>query len=247
MAPDGSGSSRTRACPTAPRWATAWTASRSPSTARRPRTDTFELEPVGRAADSMKRVLDNPTGIAAASPMTAVMGVANKGTATVDGLERGEHRQRPERRRRRSPSPTPTAATPTRSTDASGNVTASGNGHWTPGQPIALNGFELNLNGVPASGDTIAVARRRIPRATTATRWRWSRCATRPSSAATCSSTARCRAARRRPTPTRARSPTWACACRAPRRRRRSRPRPRPRPTTGRPRAASTSTRKPAA
>jgi flagellar hook-associated protein 1 FlgK len=27
------------------------------------------------------------------------------------------------------------------------------------GQPISLNGFELNLNGVPASGDTIAVSK----------------------------------------------------------------------------------------
>jgi flagellar hook-associated protein 1 FlgK len=118
--------------------------------------DSFELEPVGRAAVSMTRVLDDPTGIAAAAPMTAVMGVANKGTATVAGLDVVDT----------SNDPTLTAAINFTDatgdyaytlTDASGNVTASGNATWTAGQPIALNGFELNLNGVPASGDTISV------------------------------------------------------------------------------------------
>jgi flagellar hook-associated protein 1 FlgK len=111
---------------------------------------------VGRAAVSMTRVLDDPTGIAAAAPMTAVMGVANKGTATVAGLDVVDT----------SNDPTLTAAINFTDatgdyaytlTDASGNVTASGNATWTAGQPIALNGFELNLNGVPASGDTISV------------------------------------------------------------------------------------------
>ncbi len=118
--------------------------------------DSFELEPVGRAAVSMTRVLDDPRGVAAASPMTAVMGVANRGTATVAGLDVVDS----------SNDPTLTAAINFTDatgdyaytlTDASGNVTASGNGTWTAGQPIALNGFELDLNGVPASGDTIAV------------------------------------------------------------------------------------------
>ena len=118
--------------------------------------DSFELEPVGRAAVSMTRVLDDPTGIAAAAPMTAVMGVANRGTATVASLDVVDP----------SNDPTLTAAINFTDatgdyaytlTDASGNVTASGNATWTAGQPIALNGFELNLNGVPASGDTISV------------------------------------------------------------------------------------------
>ena len=118
--------------------------------------DTFELEPVGRAAVSMVRTLDDPSGIAAASPMTAVMGVANKGTATVSSLSVVDP----------SNDPTVTAAINFTDanggynytlTDASGNVTASGSATWTAGQPISLNGFELNLNGVPASGDSIAV------------------------------------------------------------------------------------------
>jgi flagellar hook-associated protein 1 len=125
-------------------------------------TDTFELEPVGRAAVGMKRVLDNPMGLAAASQMTAVMGVANKGTATVAGLNVV------------SPSSDPTLTTALNFTDAnggysytltdaSGTVTASGTGTWTPGQPIALNGYELSLDGVPASGDTITVAKTAHP------------------------------------------------------------------------------------
>jgi flagellar hook-associated protein 1 FlgK len=125
-------------------------------------TDTFELEPVGRAAVSMVRTLDDPNGIAAASPMTAVMGVANKGTATVSGLNVV------------SPGADPTITAAINFTDASGgfaytltdssgNVTASGNATWTPGQPISLNGFELSLNGVPASGDTIAVVKTAHP------------------------------------------------------------------------------------
>ncbi len=125
-------------------------------------SDSFELQPVGRAAVSMTRVLDNPAGIAAAAPMTAVMGVANKGTATVASLVVVST----------SNDPTISAAINFTDasggysytlTDASGTVTSSGNGTWTAGQPIALNGFELNLNGVPASGDTISVVKTAHP------------------------------------------------------------------------------------
>ena len=127
-------------------------------------SDTFELEPVGRAAVSMRRTLDDPNGIAAASPMTAVMGVANKGTATVAGLNVVSA----------SADPSVTAAINFTDanggfaytlTDAGGNVTASGNATWTPGQPISLNGFELTLNGVPASGDTLTVDKTAHPEA----------------------------------------------------------------------------------
>ena len=125
-------------------------------------TDSFELEPVGRAAVAMTRVLDDPRGLAAASAMTAVVGVANTGTATVAGLNVV------------SPASDPTLTTAINFTDAtgdyaytltdpSGTVTASGTGTWTPGQPIALNGYELSLNGVPASGDTLSVTKTAHP------------------------------------------------------------------------------------
>lgn len=124
--------------------------------------DSFELQPVGRAAVSMTRALDDPSGIAAASPLTAVVGVANKGTATVAGLGVVDA----------SNDPGVSAAIQFTDanggfsytlTDSNGNVTASGNATWTAGQPIALNGFQLNLNGVPSSGDTISVTKTAHP------------------------------------------------------------------------------------
>ena len=99
----------------------------------------------------MRRVLDDPHGIAAASPLTAA------------------------RRRRATPAPPPSASLRVVSAAADPQLTASiaftsargdyawelrdrdtnalvssGTGTWTAGQPIALNGFELSLNGVPA-------------------------------------------------------------------------------------------------
>jgi flagellar hook-associated protein 1 FlgK len=125
-------------------------------------TDRFELQPVGRAAVSMKRVLDDPRGIAAASPETAVMGVTNTGTATVAGLSVVDTSNDPSL----SVAIKFTDATGGYDytlTDSSGNVTSSGSAQWTAGSPIALNGFELNLNGVPGNGDTIAVSKTAHP------------------------------------------------------------------------------------
>jgi flagellar hook-associated protein 1 FlgK len=84
------------------------------------------------------------------------MGLANKGTATVAGLNVVSSTNDPTI----SAAINFTDATGDYNytlTDSSGNVTASGSATWTAGQPISLNGFELNLNGVPANGDTIAV------------------------------------------------------------------------------------------
>ena len=41
--------------------------------------------------------------------------------------------------------------------------TTTGTGTWSAGQPIALNGWELQLNGVPGAGDTLAVAKTAFP------------------------------------------------------------------------------------
>ena len=40
---------------------------------------------------------------------------------------------------------------------------SSGSGTWQPGQAIALNGFELSLDGVPASGDQFSVSKTAYP------------------------------------------------------------------------------------
>ncbi len=119
--------------------------------------DSFELEPVGRAAVAMTRVLDNPNGIAAAAPLTATTGVNNTGTATVASLNVVSSSSNPNLVAAISFTSAAGAYSYTLTDKTTGVVTASGTGLWTTGQPISLNGFELSLNGVPASGDTIAV------------------------------------------------------------------------------------------
>jgi flagellar hook-associated protein 1 FlgK len=124
--------------------------------------DRFLLQPVARSLNGMQVVLDDPRGIAAACPVTATLGVANTGTASIASL--------------RAVSPSlDTSLTANISfssdtgdytwqlVDGSGMVSSSGTGTWTPGQPIALNGFELQLNGVPKTGDTVSVGKTLYP------------------------------------------------------------------------------------
>lgn len=118
--------------------------------------DKFLLQPVTHVARDMVRALDKPSAIAAASPLSAVTNVANTGSATVASLG--------------VTADADTALTAEISftsdsgdyswtlTDSDGNVTGSGNGTWTAGRTIEVNGFELNLNGVPKSGDGITVS-----------------------------------------------------------------------------------------
>ena len=49
--------------------------------------DRFLLQPVAGAASGMRRVLEDPRGIAAASPVTATLGSANSGTLTIRSLD----------------------------------------------------------------------------------------------------------------------------------------------------------------
>ncbi len=125
--------------------------------------DRFVLEPVASAALNMHRVLDDPKGIAAASPVTAGVGANNTGTATVASVKAVSNTL--------NPNLTATISF----TSGTGNynwqlldtttglVTSSGSAVWTAGQSINLNGFQLNLNGVPASGDTVTVQKTAFP------------------------------------------------------------------------------------
>ncbi len=120
--------------------------------------DRFLLQPLTRAANQMRRVLADPRGLAAASPLQAVRGITNTGTAGVAALAVV------------GPGVNPQNTAIVAFTDASGSYTwelrdrssnalvGSGTGSWTAGAPIALNGFELRLDGVPANGDTCTVA-----------------------------------------------------------------------------------------
>jgi len=113
--------------------------------------DRFLLQPVAAAAQGMQTVLASTQGLAAAAPFTGSVGVANTGTATVASLVAV------------SPAYNPALSTSITFTSASGNYNwsmsdgSSGTGSWSAGTPIALNGYELNLAGVPKSGDTVSV------------------------------------------------------------------------------------------
>ena len=115
--------------------------------------DRFLLQPVSTAAQNMQTVLASPTGIAAASPFTGDVGVDNKGTATIASLTATD------------PSFDGSLSVDIQFTNDSGDfsytTSASATpqtGHWTAGSPISINGFELDLAGVPKSGDTLAIA-----------------------------------------------------------------------------------------
>ncbi len=121
--------------------------------------DRFLLQPVSGAARDMKRVLDDPRGIAAASPVTATLGTTNTGSATIGEL------------RVVSSAVNPKVSVAITFTNNSGAyaytqvdnttpppVTTTGTGTWTSGTPIAFNGWELQLNGVPKSGDTLDIS-----------------------------------------------------------------------------------------
>ena len=125
--------------------------------------DRFVLQPVSNATRSIARVLDDPSGIAAASPVAATLAIANTGTATVASLAAV------------STSVNPNLTANINFTDNVGNYsyslvdttgvqpTVNGTGTFVPGQPIALNGFELQLAGMPKSGDALVVARTAHP------------------------------------------------------------------------------------
>lgn len=130
-------------------------------------TDRFLLQPVTRAANGMARVLDDPNGLAAASPVTGTVSANNQGTATIAGLSAV------------LPSSNPGVTANVRAdisfTSNTGNysynlvdrttnaIVSSGTGTWMPGQPITLNGFRLDLNGVPKSGDIFTVDKTILP------------------------------------------------------------------------------------
>lgn len=128
-------------------------------------TDRFLLQPVTRAANGMQRVLDDPRGLAAASPVAAAVGSANTGTGTVAGLRVVDASVNPQLQASIAFTSDTGDYTWELRDAATQALTASGSGTWTPGEPIALNGFELDLAGAPRSGDTFTVAQNNHPSA----------------------------------------------------------------------------------
>ena len=124
--------------------------------------DRFLLQPVTRAANDMVRLLDDPRDLAAASPLNASAAAGNLGTASVAGLQVDT-----------APLPVPGATARITFTSDSGDYSwelfdagsallASGSATWRagdaiPAPPTDINGFTLQLAGVPRSGDVIDV------------------------------------------------------------------------------------------
>jgi flagellar hook-associated protein 1 FlgK len=125
--------------------------------------DRFLLQPVARAAAGFARVLDDPRGLAAASPLQAAAGASNTGTASVASLNVVSAAADPNQ----SANITFTSGTGDYAWELRDRVSnallTSGTGTWQAGQPIALNGFELQLAGVPSAGDTFTVTKTAYP------------------------------------------------------------------------------------
>ena len=126
-------------------------------------TDRFLLQPLTRAARSMSVALDDPRGIAAASPVTASVNAANTGSASVASLRVVDTSVNPQLTATitfNNDSGAYTWELRDRTTNA---LSSSGTGTWTAGQPIAVNGTELELAGVPKSGDAFAIEQTAYP------------------------------------------------------------------------------------
>jgi flagellar hook-associated protein 1 len=126
--------------------------------------DRFLLQPVTRAALDTRRVLDDPRGLAAASPVSAVAASANSGTARVGSVRAVSAALDPSTTTRIAF----TSATGDYSwelRDAANALVGSGAGVWDGSAPIDLNGFSLTLSGVPDLGDQFDVEATAFPAA----------------------------------------------------------------------------------
>jgi len=119
--------------------------------------DRYLLQGVATASAEMKTVLANPKGLAAAAMVTSSFAVTNTGTATVASLGVVDGNAYDPTLTARFTFNTDTGDYSYDMLDASSAVVSSGTGTWTAGQPISVNGFELQLAGVPRSGDVVSV------------------------------------------------------------------------------------------
>ena len=124
--------------------------------------DSFLLQPVARAANGMRRLLDDPRDLAAASALLATTAPGNIGTASVNSLVVNA-----------APLPVPggnARVTFTSDTgdyswevfDSSNTLLFTGTASWQagsalPAPPLNINGFSMQLSGVPRTGDVITV------------------------------------------------------------------------------------------
>jgi flagellar hook-associated protein 1 FlgK len=123
------------------------------------------LQATSTAAAEMRAVLDNPNGLAAAAAVTGSFAVTNTGTATAASLGLVDPAGHDPALTARLTFTSNTGDYSYDMVDSTNAVVSSGTGTWTAGTPINLNGFSLQLNGVPRSGDAINVGRTTAPAA----------------------------------------------------------------------------------
>lgn len=111
--------------------------------------DRFLLQPTAAAAGGIGVAIDDPSRIAAATPVKAQADLDNVGTGKVSGIKVTD-------------AANANLLTPAdiEFIDATQyTVNGSGPFTYTPGQPINANGWSLTLDGVPAAGDHFGVGR----------------------------------------------------------------------------------------
>ncbi|MFA5941916.1 MAG: flagellar hook-associated protein FlgK [Sinimarinibacterium sp.] len=110
--------------------------------------DRFLVRPTALAAGDIQVSISDPSRVAAASPLRAAANVANSGSATAS-------------------TPTIDDAANVDLLDAvditftgpnTYQINGSGSFTFTPGTPISVNGWSLNLTGTPAAGDSFTVS-----------------------------------------------------------------------------------------
>jgi flagellar hook-associated protein 1 FlgK len=143
--------------------------------------DRFLLQPVSRAAQGASRALDDPKGLAAASPLTATVAATNAGTGSVASVKvtsawplsaaadaantggaalalRVDDRAQLQPQAPISLSFAAAGADLAYTWSQPGATPASGTGIWDPQQPIRINGVAVNVNGTPDAGDSFDIA-----------------------------------------------------------------------------------------
>lgn len=136
--------------------------------------DRFLLQPVAAAARNASLALDDPRGIAAASPVTATFDVDNTGTASLAALSATDATPAAAELSATITFTNDTGAYAWELRDASNALVRSGTGTWVAGQSIRSDAWtpatpaqrydwQLALNGVPRSGDVLRVGRTAFP------------------------------------------------------------------------------------
>ena len=134
-------------------------------------SDRFLLQPVSRAAQRLGVLLADPRDLAAASPLAASAAVSNIGTLSIGALSFSGSGTNPQHTATIGfTSDLGDYAWELRDRDSNAMVSA-GTGRWRAGDPIPappdpdINGFTLQLGGLPKSGDRVIVERTLYPSA----------------------------------------------------------------------------------